>query len=71
MIGVERAAKCEDKEQAWDFPGCSVVKNVHFNAGGMGSDPGQGTKILQVIWYSQKQKQKESGHSFMVVFPCS
>ena len=48
MIGVERAAKCEDKEQAWDFPGSSVVKNAHFKAGGMGLIPGQGTKMLQV-----------------------
>ena len=59
MIGVERAAKCEDKEQVWDFPGSSVVKNAHFNAGGMGSIPGQGTKILQVTWHGQKEKKKK------------
>ena len=58
MIGVERAAKCEDKEQAWDFPGSSVVKNAHFKAGGMGLIPGQGTKILQVTWHGQKKKKK-------------
>ena len=59
MIGVERAAKCEDKEQVWDFPGSSVVKNAHFNAWGMGSIPGQGTKILQVTWHGQKEKKKK------------
>ena len=60
MIGVERAAKCEDKEQAWDFPGSSVVKNAHFKAGGMGLIPGQGTKLLQVTWHGQKGKKKKN-----------
>ena len=28
-----------------------------FIAWGLGSIPGQGTKILQVIWYSQKKEK--------------
>ena len=39
MIGVERAPKCEDKEQARDFPGSSVVNNAHFQCRGHGFDP--------------------------------
>ena len=30
-----------------------------FIAWGLGSIPGQGTKILQVIWYSQKKKKEK------------
>ena len=29
----------------WDFPGSPVVKTPACSAGGMGSIPGQGTKI--------------------------
>ena len=29
----------------WDFPGGPVVKNLHCNSGGVGSIPGQGTKV--------------------------
>ena len=31
-----------------------------FIAWGLGSIPGQGTKILQVIWHSQKKKENYS-----------
>lgn len=42
MIGVERAPKCEDKEQARDFPGSSVVRNAHFQCRGHGFGPWSG-----------------------------
>ena len=29
----------------WDFPGGPVVENLPSNAGDVGSNPGQGTKI--------------------------
>ena len=29
----------------WDFPGGPVIKTSPSNAGGVGSTPGQGTKI--------------------------
>ena len=29
----------------WDFPGGPVVKNLPYNAGDAGSNPGQGTRI--------------------------
>ena len=34
------------KTQGGDFPGSPVVKTLPFNAGGVGSIPGQGAKIL-------------------------
>ena len=33
-----------------DFPGGPVVKTLHFNAGGMASIPGEGTKIPHAMW---------------------
>ena len=38
----ERRSKELDKR---DFPGGPVVKNLHCNSGGVGSIPGQGTKV--------------------------
>ena len=32
-------------KQSQDFPGGPMVKNLPYNAGDMGSIPGQGTKI--------------------------
>ena len=37
------------KVPSWDFPGGPVVKNLPYNAGDMGSIPGQGTKIPHVV----------------------
>ena len=34
----------------WDFPGDPAVKTWPSNAGGGGSIPGQGAKILQASW---------------------
>ena len=44
------------------MPGNLVVKRLHaFTSGNMGSIPGQGTKILHIMWYSQdKQTNKNS-----------
>ena len=41
-----------------DFPGGPVVVTPAGNAGGMGSIPGQGTKISHVARCSQKRKKK-------------
>ena len=37
------------KEDARDFPGGPVVKNLPSNAGDAGLIPGQGTKIPQAV----------------------
>ena len=42
----------------WEFPGSPVVSA--FAAEGMGSIPGQGTKILQAVWHSEKLKKPGS-----------
>ena len=34
---------------SWDFPGGPVVKTSRSNAGGAGSIPGQGAKILHAL----------------------
>ena len=45
-----------------EFPGGSVVRTPHFTAGGPGSIPGQGSKILkaaqhsQIFWKKKKAK---------------
>ena len=38
------------------FPGSPVIKIRASTAGGMGSSPGGGTKILHVSWHGQKQE---------------
>ena len=40
---------CSFKYQDGDFPGGPVVKNLPYNAGDVGSIPGQGMKILHVL----------------------
>ena len=35
-----------------EFPGALVVRTWHFYCWGPGSVPGQGTKILQVMWHA-------------------
>ena len=58
------------KEDARDFPGGPVVKNLPSNAGDAGLIPGQGTKIPQAVeqlilyttrktQHSQKEKKKK------------
>ena len=39
--------------EAWDFPGCPVLRLSTVNAG---SIPGQGTKIPHAVWCIQKIK---------------
>ena len=43
-----------------EFPGGLVVRILGFYFCGPGSIPGQETEILRVVWWSQKQKAKES-----------
>ena len=40
----------------WEFPGGPVVIIRHVHCGVLGSLPGLGTKILQAMWFSQKNK---------------
>ena len=48
------------RKNSSDFPGGPVVKTPHFpHAGGMGSIPGQGTKILYGVHCSQKERKKK------------
>ena len=50
---------------ARDFPGGPVVKTLPSNAGGVGSVPGQGAKILQASWpKNQNIKQKQCCSKF-------
>ena len=39
----------------WEFPGSPVVRLCTSSAGGMGSIPGQGTKIPQPVQCGQKK----------------
>ena len=43
------------KCQAWDFPGGPVAKTLCFQCRGIGSIPGQGTKIPHAVLHSQKK----------------
>ena len=45
----ERVLKTSSK----DFPGGPVVKTLNFQCRGPGSNPVQGTKILDAIWQGQ------------------
>ena len=52
-----------------DFPGGPVVKTPHFQGRGMGSIPGQGTKIPHAMQHGQKTlkkkfKKKAKGQSY-------
>ena len=42
----------------WDFPCGPVVKTPGFQCRGMGSIPGQGTKIPQAARHRQKKQTK-------------
>ena len=42
-----------------NFSGGLVVKTLHFYTGGMGSIPGQGTKISHVMWHTKKEEKIE------------
>ena len=39
----------------WEFPGSPVVRTLSFQCWGLGSIPGQGTKILYAAWCSKKK----------------
>ena len=47
------------KLEMWDFPGCPVVKNLHFYCMGHGFNPGQETKIPQAMWCRKKKKKQQ------------
>ena len=45
----------ESKSEVWGLPwGVQWLRLCTSTAGGMGSNPGQGTKILHAMWHSQK-----------------
>ena len=52
-----------------ELPGCPVVRTWHFHFQGPGLIPGQGTKILQASWHSQKKKKKKKDGLYMVFPP--
>ena len=53
------------KHSARDFPGGPVVKTSSFNAGGVGSIPGQGAKTLHALRpKNQNIKQKQYCNKF-------
>ena len=45
------------KSNRLDFPGDTTVRPHTSPAGGTGSVPGLGTKILHAAWHSQKKKK--------------
>ena len=50
--------KTNNKNKPRDFSGGPAVRILLFNAGGMGSIPSQGAKILHALWPKNiKQKQ--------------
>ena len=40
-----------------DFPGSVEVETLSFQCRGMGSIPGQGTKIPHAVWHGHKEKK--------------
>ena len=40
-----RSPRATTKKSTWDFPGGPLLKNLPYDAGDVGSIPGQGTKI--------------------------
>ena len=49
-----------------EFPGGPVAGTPRFHCCGLGSIPGQGTKIPQATWRGQKKKGEEE--TFILVF---
>ena len=47
---------CRLKEHCWEFPGSPVVRTWSFHCRDPDATPGQGTKIPQALWHSQKKK---------------
>ena len=50
-----------------EFPGSIVVRTQHFHYQGLGSVPGQGTKILQAMPQSKKLKRRQK--NWINIFP--
>ena len=46
-------------EKGWEFPGSSVDRTQRFHCHGLGSIPGQGTKIPQAVWHSPPKKERK------------
>ena len=46
-----------EKVKRWEFPGGPDTST----AGGMGSVPGWGTRILHAMWWNQKEKKQNKG----------
>ena len=54
----KRNSKTNSQKKPRDFSHGPVVRTLTFNAGVMGSIPGQGAKILHALWPKNiKQKQ--------------
>ena len=52
----DRYGSKKKKHSAREFPGGPVVRTPCFHCGGVGSIPGQGTKIPQAVQCGQKTK---------------
>ena len=48
-----------EKVKRWEFPGGPDTSP----AGGMGSVPGWGTRILHAMWWNQKEKKKKKNNN--------
>ena len=68
MEGVVKSrspGKLQTRKELRDLPGGPVVKTLPFNAGGVGSTPGQGAKIQHALWpKKQNTEQKQCCHRF-------
>ena len=53
--GIEEAL--DKNNEFWEFPGSPVVSTWYFHCCGLGSVPGQGTKISQVMQCGQTSNE--------------
>ena len=42
-----------------EFPGSPVIRTLDSAAGGLGSIPDNGTKILQATWHGQIKRERK------------
>ena len=70
---VNSRAECilDKRKVSREFPGNPVVRTGYFHWRGLGSIPGQETKILQTMWHGQKEAKFRSNNSVMMVMVMS
>ena len=51
----------------WDFPGGPVGRICTSTAEGIGSIPGQKTKIPFAVWHGHKKKKKKKKNKYLFI----